>query len=327
MIFRRTTASELDQVLPLFVTDAACDLTAELFMTRITSGEYRPEWTWIGQESPGAKPAAIAFWWATPHAAEPAALDGIYVDEPAGGAAARTELAVDLLAAAHAAFARTGLARPPAYHIFLPPDWRDRPAAVAALTWREEAARRAGLTATLERLRYEWTPQAGLPPSPARLRFAAEPDDEVFVDLFRRVLTGTLDATSREQAGLAGAAAQARKDVAFYRDQMQGDRTWWRVALAPDGQPAGFGLPSRSMAFPVVGYLGVLPEYRGHGYVDEILAEVTRILATEAGATAIHADTDLGNQPMAAAFERLGYRNFGRRLVLSAPPAPKDTSG
>jgi RimJ/RimL family protein N-acetyltransferase len=71
----------------------------------------------------------------------------------------------------------------------------------------------------------------------------------------------------------------------------------------------------------------VLPEYRGRGYVDEILAEVTRILAIEAGATAIHADTDLGNQPMAAAFERLGYRNFGRRLVLSASLAPEDTSG
>jgi ribosomal protein S18 acetylase RimI-like enzyme len=327
MIFGRSSASDLDQVLPLFAADAACDVTAELFMTRVTSGEYRPEWTWVGREFAGAKPAAIAFWWATPRAAEPAALDGIYVDESAGGPAERPGIAADLLVAAHAAFARAGLVRPPAYHIFLPPDWRDRPAAVAALSWRKEAARRAGLTATLERLRYEWTPQAGLPSPLARLRLVAEPDDEVFVDLFRRVLTGTLDATSREQAGLAGAAAQARKDVAFYRDQMQGDRAWWRVALAPDGQLAGFGIPSRNTEFPVVGYLGVLPDHRGHGYVDEILAEVTRILATEAGATAIHADTDLGNQPMAAAFERLGYRNFGRRLVLSAPLPPKDTSG
>jgi RimJ/RimL family protein N-acetyltransferase len=52
--------------------------------------------------------------------------------------------------------------------------------------------------------------------------------------------------------------------------------------------------------------------------VDEILAEITRILAAEADAAAIHADTDLENLPMAAAFERVGYRNVGRRLVLSA---------
>jgi RimJ/RimL family protein N-acetyltransferase len=69
----------------------------------------------------------------------------------------------------------------------------------------------------------------------------------------------------------------------------------------------------------VVGYLGVVPEHRGHGYADDILAEITRILADEAGAEVIRADTDLANAPMAASFERAGYRNFSRRLVFSAP--------
>src|SRR5215813_13644157 len=79
-----------------------------------------------------------------------------------------------------------------------------------------------------------------------------------------------------------------------------------------------FGIPSQNTALPVVGYLGVLPEHRGHGYADEILDEITRILVAEAGATKIHADTDLANRPMAAAFARAGYVNIGRRLVLSA---------
>ena len=77
------------------------------------------------------------------------------------------------------------------------------------------------------------------------------------------------------------------------------------------GEVAGFGVPSRNTEFPVVGYLGVLPEHRGRGYVDEILAEITRILVADAGATTIHADTDLENRPMAAAFERCGYRVTG----------------
>jgi RimJ/RimL family protein N-acetyltransferase len=69
---------------------------------------------------------------------------------------------------------------------------------------------------------------------------------------------------------------------------------------------------------PVVGYLGVQPEHRGHRYAVVILAKITRILVAEAEATAIRADADLQNQPMVVAFERAGYRNSARRLVFSA---------
>jgi RimJ/RimL family protein N-acetyltransferase len=317
VIFRPAEASELAGLLPLFAPDPTSEVGADLFMTRVSHHEYRPEWTWLAQPSADAEPVAVAFWWASPRQTAPAALDGFYVAQ-AIAPAERTALAAALLTAAHRAFAADGLVRPPDYHIFLPDDWRQRPAAVAALTWRREAAEQAGLRTSLERLRYSWTPEAGLPEAAGQLAFRPEPDDEVFAELFGRVLTGTLDATSRRQADLLGVRAQARQDVAFYRDQMHGDRGWWRIARTPDGQPAGFAIPSRNTEFPVVGYLGVLPEHRGHGYVDEILAEITRILAVEAGATVIHADTDLTNRPMAAAFERAGYRCSGRRLVLSA---------
>jgi len=66
----------------------------------------------------------------------------------------------------------------------------------------------------------------------------------------------------------------------------------------------------------VNGYLGVVPEMRGHGYAADLLAEATRILAAD-GAQLVRADTDLANVPMARTFERARYRNFGVRLVLS----------
>jgi hypothetical protein len=62
----------------------------------------------------------------------------------------------------------------------------------------------------------------------------------------------------------------------------------------------------------------VVPELRGHGYVDDLLTEISHLLAA-AGARWIQADTDLANRPMAAAFERSGYRSFAVRMVLSAP--------
>ena len=49
-----------------------------------------------------------------------------------------------------------------------------------------------------------------------------------------------------------------------------------------------------------------------------VLAEITRCHA-EDGAERITATTDVGNQPMAAAFARAGYRNTESRLILAAP--------
>ncbi|MFI5979421.1 GNAT family N-acetyltransferase [Streptomyces sp. NPDC051555] len=318
MIFRPTHASDLDRLLPLIVTDAAGGMTADTYTTRLTAGEYRPEWTWVAEDGAGGAPLALAVWWGGPDDALPNALDGLFVDRSTGSATEHTSLAAELLAAGHAAYAASGADAAPDYHLSLPGDWRERPDVVEAVTWRREAARRAGLPVSLERLRYEWTPQFGLPEPRGRLVFAAEPDDEVFVDLFRRVLTDSLDTDSTKEAESMGAEAQARGDVEFYRDTMPGDRSWWRVARTPEGEPVGFGLPSRNHAFPVVGYLGVVPEHRGRGYADEILAEITRILVVETAPEKVRADTDLTNVPMAAAFERVGYRNDARRLVLSA---------
>ncbi|WP_395293031.1 GNAT family N-acetyltransferase [Kitasatospora hibisci] len=317
MIIRPTTPSDLDRVLPLIVPDPATGLTADTYRTRLAEGEYRPGWTWVAEDAPGGSPLALAVWWGDPDGDLPDALDAVFVHDSVQSGTDRTDLAAQLLTAAHAAYAGAGASAAPDYHLVLPGDWHDRPGTAAAVAWRREAARRAGLPAGLERLRYEWTPPAGLPAPSGRLVLRPEPDDEVFVDLFRRVLVGTLDTDSRREAERLGAEAQARADVAFYRDTMLGDRSWWRTARTPDGEPVGFGIPSRNHAFPVVGYLGVVPEHRGRRYGDDILAEITRILAAETAPERVRADTDLVNTPMAAAFDRLGYRNDTRRLVLS----------
>jgi RimJ/RimL family protein N-acetyltransferase len=55
-----------------------------------------------------------------------------------------------------------------------------------------------------------------------------------------------------------------------------------------------------------VGFIGVVPEQRGHGYVDDLLGQCTRLLV-EHGAVRIVGGTDLTNSPMAAALRRAGY--------------------
>ncbi|HEY1704482.1 MAG TPA: GNAT family N-acetyltransferase [Trebonia sp.] len=333
--FRPATASDLDRVAALIVPDAASPLTAGDFRARLDSGEYRADRVWVAEASDGHTSggtagtaiAAAAVWWGRTGEHAPGALDALVAD-PGLPREQRAAVGSQLLAVAHETFTRSLHRMPASFHFLLPCDWRSRHDVVSALSWRWEAALRAGLTDELERLRFEWRAETGLPETRLpetgrgrrpRLTFRREPDDDAFATLFRRALKGTLDATTRKTADVVGDGIQAHADVAFYRDRMEGDRRWWIVAELQDGEPVGFGVPNRNSESAVVGYIGVLPEYRGQGYVDEILAETTRILATEGQADRVQADTDLANQPMAAAFERAGYVNFARRVVLSPP--------
>ena len=319
LTFRPSTKADLDRILPFIQPDGASPMTAERYLEYLEDGQYSHERTWIAVDDDNDV-LAVATWWARPGTTEPSALDLVYVHESIDSGD-RADLAAQLLSAAQRAFAdEFGQTEPPECHVFVAGDWRDRPDVVEALTWRRAALERVGLGAVLERLRFVWTPADGLAPtnSGRGLEFRAEPDDEVFVDLFTRVLSGSLDTTSTREAAQIGAVEQARKDLVHLRDQMLGERSWWRVAVNRDGETVGFGIPSRNPVALVVGYLGVVPEHRGHGYIDDILADITRILVDEANAELIRADTDLVNAPMAAAFRRVGYRNNARRLVFSA---------
>ena len=313
MRLRSITEADLDRVLACTSGEPIGLIDPGLLRQRFADGQYRPGLTWIAENR--GQILARAVWWLPPGATHPGALDCLLVDDSVSD---RASLAVNLLCVAHEEFLDRGMRGLPPYHIFLPTGWRDRPDAAAALYWRQQAAQRAGLTSELERLRYEWTPAAGLPARPGRLEFRPEPDDETFLAAFLRVAEGSLDATTAEGAAAVGAHRQARDAMGYYLG-MPGPRDWWRLAYTPQGSLVGLAIPSRNTDGPVVGYLGVVPELRGHGYVDDLLAEITHLLAA-AGARWIQADTDLANRPMAAAFERAGYRNVEVRMVLSAPP-------
>jgi len=308
--FRPIAEGDLDGVLACTVTDPISWADPDRLRRFLADGSYRPEHIWIAESAEGDL-LARAVWWTFPEGDRPLALDCIWVDSSVPD---RVGLAADLLSAAHEAF---GAGELPEYHLFLPSGWRTDSAVRAAVDWRREAAGRAGLTASLERLRYEWTPDLPAPAAAGRLLFDAEPDDQVFVEVFRRVAVGSLDDDTRRGLARTDARSQAEETLADYL-RMPGDRAWWRVARTVEGELAGFAIPSANNGGPVVGYLGVVPEQRGRGLVDELLAEITRSHAAR-GAQRIGADTDFDNLPMAAAFDRAGYRNFGVRLVLSEP--------
>lgn len=98
----------------------------------------------------------------------------------------------------------------------------------------------------------------------------------------------------------------------------RGPRDWWAIGCLPDADPVGFVVPTRNDYSWIISYLGVLPEYRGHGLVDDLIDHGTRVL-TRAGAAIIKAATDRANTPMAAAFHRRGYSTTGEEITYAFP--------
>ncbi|MQA93902.1 MAG: GNAT family N-acetyltransferase [Streptosporangiales bacterium] len=311
--FHAVAGAGLDRALAMPVGEPVWALDGERYRAEAALRQYRPEWTWVAEDQ--GRVLARAIWWGQGDSVHPLVLDCLATDD---GVADRAGLAAELLTAANRAFREAGAPRPPQYNIMrLPGGWRADPQVAGAVAWRCDAAGRAGLTERTERLQYEWAPEAGVPEPSGRLEFRPEPDDEVFLDAFVRVAAGSLDAQTRAGEAADGAEATARAALAFYLDR-PGKREWWRLAYTPDGALAGLAVPSATPYARNVGYLGVVPELRGRGLVSDILAEITRFQAAY-GAERITATTDVDNRPMAAAFERAGYRNTETRLILSAP--------
>jgi len=257
-------------------------------------GNYRPANTWVALRD-GAVVARAA-WWGRPQDEAPVVLDWFDFTD--------LDAAVQLLRAAPG---------PAEYSLALPPGWRDRPAVAEAAQARITAAEAVGMTPLVERYGYRWTPACGLPARPGRLEFRPEPDDDVILDLFRRVHQGSLDAHARRVIEESGLDAAAAEDLEILR-LMPSPREWWRLAAA-DGEVVGLTVPSRNYTDPVIGYVAVLPGHRGHGYAYDLLVEATQLLVAE-GADRIVANTDVTNPPMAATFAKAGYPVTDHRIDL-----------
>jgi RimJ/RimL family protein N-acetyltransferase len=93
---------------------------------------------------------------------------------------------------------------------------------------------------------------------------------------------------------------------------MEYDSAWWQLAYNQDGKLVGLVMPTKSLTAGTIGYIGVVPKQRGHGYSHDLLAHGTATLHA-AGISVIRADADVGNEPMAKAFRGVGYRLLGTR--------------
>jgi RimJ/RimL family protein N-acetyltransferase len=272
----------------------------------------RPEWMWVAQR--GDRVLARAAWWSRAGDGVPLLLDILDIDDSAP-APGRMDVAVRLAQIAMAKILPAGI-RPPQYSRFIPPDWRESAVTRQVVEDRMAVLERLGARLFVERLRLEWRPGAPVPEPGRRLVFRPVHDAEELLALMTSVLDGTLDAHGRDDLTRMSPRETA---VRHYEDELARYTTpkdWWRIATLPEGEPVGFVIPARNDYNPIIAYLAVLPAHRGNGYIDDILAEGTRVLA-EQDVPRIRASTDLGNTPMANAFRRAGYINFEREINMT----------
>jgi RimJ/RimL family protein N-acetyltransferase len=270
----------------------------------LEAGRRRPEWLWLALR--GDRVVARAGWWSRPGAEQPQIMD-IFDLEDTGD----LEDAVRLL--------ETALpAGRPEYVRFLDVDWRERDDLRRPVERRIAALERVGAKVFVERLRLEWRPGTPLAEPGGRLRFRKVRDRADLVGLMTLVLDGTLDAYSRADLTRMTPREQAEQQYTDELEQYASPHEWWRIATLPDGEPVGFVIPAHNGYSPIIAYLGIVPAHRGKGYIDDVLAEGTRLLAGQ-DAPRIRAATDVTNLPMAAAFARAGYVTYERRIDMVWP--------
>jgi GNAT superfamily N-acetyltransferase len=281
---------------PLF--DALPDPLGARESHRLT--RHRPDWKRVALRD--GKVAARGAWWGGPDDTAPVNVNWFDVaegEEEAGAELLRTApWQVEL-------------------EMNLPAGWREDPELRAAAKVRFTAMEKAGYELLVERFLYRWTPEHGLPERPGRLEFRPEPDDAVFFDLLRRIHSATLDAHALKAIAEDGLDRAAQEELDFFH-WCPSPREWWQIAHTPQGDVAGMHIPAHNSSGPCIGFIGVVPEQRGHGYAYDLLAECTHYLV-ERGAEFVTAATDRGNFPMAANFAKAGYPVVRERLNYCPP--------
>ncbi len=277
----------------------------------IEAGRLRPKWTSLAIDEQGSV-IGRAMWWGR-GTDRPLVLD-VWDAHPES--ASRRQVLTALLEHGHAALAGWGVSVPLPHALRVPISWRTDPMIAAEVELKTQVAAAAGLTQVNERWQYQWDIPRPWPTQPSRLTF--EPaDDDTFLGLFAQAAIGSLDVMTQRKLAAVSANELARNELAYYT-VCPGERAWWRVAVTSGGEAVGIAIPSATPTNRNVGYLAVLPDHRGRGYVDELLAYITRFHASQ-GAARITATTDAVNGPMAAALDRAGYLHTETRVSLEQP--------
>jgi GNAT superfamily N-acetyltransferase len=243
--------------------------TERYLNSMFAAGSMRPGWCFVAEEE-GHPIGRIAFWtlpgmekpftlvlldvhWEGHYLGVGSRLLGDVLDEARRIGAGEIEHVVDA---------------PP-----MPPQFQHAPEK------RVELLGRVGFALGRETDRFQWD-GAEPPAASGRLSFRTleEAGEDAFVDAMRRVSEGTLDRELRGERGRLGPQGAARDFFEDARRVKHGPSRWRLAYDGRSGDLVGLVMPAEPPGFLTLFYVGVVPEMRGRGYVDDLLAAGTATL-------------------------------------------------
>lgn len=283
-------------------------VTTEHLTDSFQRGTRKPTWVWVARRDDRIVSRVAA--WGPGDSGTPGLIDLVDV----GTEPDRVDVTAQLLRGAARGFRELGSDEVEQI-VFAPTTWRDDPP--AALTDLLAASDQAGFEVLVTRRRYAWTPKTALPGAPAALRLTGVGgvDDPALRDAYQRTFAGTLDAHTRRSLRSRSAAEIAGEDLAAMAT-FNGPVEGWRLAHDESGALVGLVVGTRGER-ALIGFVGVVPEQRGHRYARQLVTAMVREQA-EAGASIVIGETDDENLPMANAFEKAGFRQESARIDLVA---------
>ena len=165
---------------------------------------------------------------------------------------------------------------------------------------------------------FVWEEPKPLLEVPARLEFKAAKmlSREGLLSVVAQVMESSIDASDRKQVMEQGARQAAEHFLAESQAGFSYQDDWWQIGVNSDDRVVGFifpviypGCAKDGLEEASIYYIGVLPEYRGHGFATDLLLKGTRVLQ-EVGVWRVFCDTDVNNIPMISTFERVGYQQY-----------------
>ncbi len=173
-----------------------------------------------------------------------------------------------------------------------------------------------------EKALFTWDADQPMPIVQQRLtyRSLAVVGEAAFVDALRRVTDATLDRGDQADRTKEGPQSHAQEYFDLLKHAFHSQPDWWALAYTTEDRLVGLHMPVLFDAGSdegTIGYIGVVPEQRGQGYIHDVLARCTETLLNT-GISSIVTDTDRLNVPMINAFRRGGYQAVGTVWAYAA---------
>jgi RimJ/RimL family protein N-acetyltransferase len=167
-----------------------------------------------------------------------------------------------------------------------------------------------GFELFVEKQGFTWADDGSAITVPGRLTFRTI--KEVGVDAFRSLMgqcgDGSLDRNDRYYWDRSGEDNWARQMTEYFADA---DSSMWLIGYSDD-EPVGYvAVASDEDWGSTIIHIGVVPDHRGNGYIDDLIAAGTAA-AQDTGITSMLSDVDVVNLPMMAAMRRAGHSENAR---------------